>query len=98
MLSAGPIAGAESGVPGEPSIPARLNDKDLLLGFFTTMVRIRRFDERVRELFLEGHVKGTAHSYVWASPRGVEGSVKNPSTPGGWNGTETTPETIYAGV
>src|SRR5215208_2082296 len=64
MLSAGPIAGAESGVPSEPSTPARLNDKDLLLGFFTTMVRIRRFDERVRELFLEGHVKGTAHSYV----------------------------------
>jgi len=28
------------------------------------MVRIRRFDERVRELFLEGTVKGTAHSCV----------------------------------
>jgi hypothetical protein len=33
---------------------------------------------------------------VWASPRGVEGSVKNPSTPGGRNGTQTTPETVYA--
>ena len=32
---------------------------------------------------------------VWASPRGVEGSVKNPSTPGGRNGTQTTPETVY---
>ncbi len=29
-----------------------------------TMLRIRRFDERVRELFLEGTVKGTAHSCV----------------------------------
>jgi 2-oxoisovalerate dehydrogenase E1 component len=28
------------------------------------MLRIRRFDERVRELFLEGTVKGTAHSCV----------------------------------
>jgi len=64
MLRARPIAGSEPGVPGEPSSPARLNDEDLLLGFFTTMIRIRRFDERARELFLEGHVKGTAHSYV----------------------------------
>src|SRR5215218_3944352 len=64
MSSARPIARAEAGVPGEPVNPARLNDKDLLLGFFTTMVRIRRFDERVRVLFLEGYVKGTAHSYV----------------------------------
>jgi hypothetical protein len=29
-------------------------------------------------------------------PRGVEGSVKNPSPPGGRNGTQTTPETVYA--
>src|SRR4051794_11505066 len=28
----------------------------------------------------------------WASPCGVEGSVRNLSTPGGWNGTETSPE------
>src|SRR5215207_3950988 len=27
--------------------------------------------------------------------RGVEGSVKNPSTLGGRNGTQTTPETVY---
>src|SRR4051794_8841772 len=33
---------------------------------------------------------------LWASPRGVEGSVKNPSTPGGRNGTQTTPETVHA--
>jgi hypothetical protein len=31
-----------------------------------------------------------------SSIRGVEGSVKNPSTPGGRNGTQTTPETVYA--
>jgi 2-oxoisovalerate dehydrogenase E1 component len=30
----------------------------------TTMIRIRRFDERVAELFKAGYVKGTAHSYV----------------------------------
>ena len=31
----------------------------------------------------------------WTSLRGVEGSVKNPSTPGGRHGTQTTPETVY---
>jgi hypothetical protein len=29
---------------------------------------------------------------------GVEGSVRNPSTPGGWYATKADPETIYAGV
>src|SRR3954471_24049611 len=33
---------------------------------------------------------------TWVAPRGVEGSVKNPSTPGGRNGTQTTSETVYA--
>ena len=31
---------------------------------YSTMVRIRRFDEKVVELFQQGIVKGTAHSYV----------------------------------
>ena len=31
---------------------------------YTTMVKIRRFDEKVTELFQQGLVKGTAHSYV----------------------------------
>jgi 2-oxoisovalerate dehydrogenase E1 component len=31
---------------------------------YSTMVRIRRFDEKVAELFQQGIVKGTAHSYV----------------------------------
>mgnify|MGYP003693894611 CR=1 FL=1 len=31
---------------------------------YSTMVKIRRFDEKVAELFLQGIVKGTAHSYV----------------------------------
>jgi 2-oxoisovalerate dehydrogenase E1 component len=31
---------------------------------YTTMVKIRRFDEKVAELFQQGVVKGTAHSYV----------------------------------
>src|SRR5829696_6442592 len=33
-----------------------------------------------------------------SSISGVEGSVRNPSTPGGRNGTETDPKTVYAGV
>lgn len=37
---------------------------DTLQALWRTMLRIRRFDERVRELFLEGTVKGTAHSCV----------------------------------
>ncbi len=35
-----------------------------LESLYTTMIRIRRFDERAAELFKEGRVKGTAHSYV----------------------------------
>src|SRR5213595_483452 len=35
-----------------------------LESLYTTMVRIRRFDEKTVELFQAGLVKGTAHSYV----------------------------------
>jgi 2-oxoisovalerate dehydrogenase E1 component len=35
-----------------------------LESLYTTMVKIRRFDERTVELFQQGLVKGTAHSYV----------------------------------
>ncbi len=37
---------------------------DALARLYQTMVKIRRFDERTVELFSEGLVKGTAHSYV----------------------------------
>ncbi len=43
---------------------ARLLDPALALDLWSMMQRVRRFDERVRELFLEGVVKGTAHSCV----------------------------------
>ncbi|MCI0545729.1 MAG: dehydrogenase E1 component subunit alpha/beta [Candidatus Rokubacteria bacterium] len=39
-------------------------DAETLKRLYQTMVRIRRFDERTVELFNEGLVKGTAHSYV----------------------------------
>jgi 2-oxoisovalerate dehydrogenase E1 component len=39
-------------------------ERHLLEHLLTTMIRIRRFDERVTELFKAGYVKGTAHSYV----------------------------------
>ena len=35
-----------------------------LEAIYRVMLRIRRFEERTAELFLEGLVKGTAHSYV----------------------------------
>ena len=35
-----------------------------LEAIYRTMLRIRRFDEGVMDLFKEGLVKGTAHSYV----------------------------------
>ena len=37
---------------------------DVLEGIYTTMQRIRLFDEMTHRLFQEGIVKGTAHSYV----------------------------------
>ena len=45
------------------SVTAGLSN-GFLESLFTTMVRIRRFDERVTELFRDGRIKGTAHSYV----------------------------------
>jgi 2-oxoisovalerate dehydrogenase E1 component len=39
-------------------------DAETLKQLYQTMVRIRRFDERTVDLFNEGLVKGTAHSYV----------------------------------
>jgi len=37
---------------------------EILESLYTTMVKIRRFDEKTVELFNQGLVKGTAHSYV----------------------------------
>jgi len=39
-------------------------DTPTLERFYYDLCRVRRFDQRVQELFLEGTVKGTAHSYV----------------------------------
>jgi 2-oxoisovalerate dehydrogenase E1 component len=39
-------------------------DKNQLEAIYRSMLRIRRFDEGVTDLFKEGLVKGTAHSYV----------------------------------
>jgi 2-oxoisovalerate dehydrogenase E1 component len=39
-------------------------DVEQLESLYTTMVKIRRFDEKTAELFIQGLVKGTAHSYV----------------------------------
>jgi len=49
---------ATSATAKDGPLAARLRD------LWRMMLRIRRFDERVRELFLEGTVKGTAHSCV----------------------------------
>ncbi|MEO7404874.1 MAG: thiamine pyrophosphate-dependent dehydrogenase E1 component subunit alpha, partial [Burkholderiales bacterium] len=43
---------------------ANLMPAESLLSLYRTMLRIRLFEERVRELFLAGVVKGTAHSYA----------------------------------
>ncbi len=43
---------------------AQTIDTPLLEHLYQQMQRVRRFDQRVQELFHEGFVKGTAHSYV----------------------------------
>ena len=37
---------------------------ETLIDLYTTMRRIRGFDQKVAELFESGDIKGTAHSYV----------------------------------
>jgi len=54
--------------------------------------------ERYREIASLKQIVLVYQDSIWTSLRGVEGSVKNPSTPGERNGTQTTPETVYAGV
>ena len=44
----------------------------------------------------KGALKLNGTPVKWTSLRGVEGSVRNPSTPGGRNGPQTTSETVYA--
>jgi len=44
--------------------PAHLMPADTVARLYRTMVRIRRFEEKVKTLFLAGVVKGTAHSYA----------------------------------
>jgi acetoin:2,6-dichlorophenolindophenol oxidoreductase subunit alpha len=39
-------------------------DRDTLIGLYTTMVRIRRFEERVATEFYAGHIPGFVHSYI----------------------------------
>jgi 2-oxoisovalerate dehydrogenase E1 component len=49
---------------GEAAVTGPTVDAEILKRLYQTMLRIRRFDERTVELFNEGLVKGTAHSYV----------------------------------
>jgi 2-oxoisovalerate dehydrogenase E1 component len=49
---------------GEAAETSPTVDAEILKRLYQTMLRIRRFDERTVELFNEGLVKGTAHSYV----------------------------------
>ncbi len=51
-----------SNSPG-PSDNVRL-PAETLQSLYATMQRVRRFDQRVAELFEAGEIKGTAHSYV----------------------------------
>jgi pyruvate/2-oxoglutarate/acetoin dehydrogenase E1 component/TPP-dependent pyruvate/acetoin dehydrogenase alpha subunit len=43
--------------------PTRPTDAELI-GFYETMVRIRRFEENVYDLFLQGGMPGTIHLYI----------------------------------
>ena len=55
------MAGTSAEVTPAPNLELPAAD---LERFYTDMVRIRRFEERVIDLFQAGAVKGTAHSYA----------------------------------
>jgi len=46
------------------AITTPTRDRESLLGLYRQLVRIRIFEDKATELFLAGHVKGTAHSCV----------------------------------
>lgn len=55
-------------VPANGSAPVALDRHDLsdsdLIDMYRTMLRIRRFEERVKELFLEARLYGSVHLYI----------------------------------
>src|SRR5262249_40198718 len=53
-----------NGRPSRMTIAVELHSRTSLLRMYTQLVRIRLFEDRTTELFNEGHVKGTAHSWV----------------------------------
>src|SRR2546422_7193730 len=57
------LAEPRAGIVGAPEVTMKL-DGERLESLYTTMVKIRRFAQRTAELFVQGLVKGTAHSYV----------------------------------
>lgn len=48
----------------EPVPPSNALTGEDLVAMLTAMLRIRQFERRAKELFLEGRIKGTAHSSV----------------------------------
>src|SRR5690606_32483752 len=63
-----PIIGVRPMTRSQPAPSTPINDShaspQLLLRLFESMLRIRRFEERAGELFRQGVIKGTAHSYI----------------------------------
>src|SRR5437763_5472142 len=78
MVTAAPIATlramaiqtAPTGVNGATAAPAappvdrRRPSDERLRDLYRTMLRIRRFEERVKELFLEARLYGSVHLYI----------------------------------
>src|SRR5215207_1672709 len=76
------------------------DNRDLQLGGIQTdkhFAFLRHGSSLVREA-RRRPIRNNPRSSHWASSRGVEGSVRNPSTPGGWNGTEASPEAVHPRV
>src|SRR5438445_7792467 len=64
IIARGARAWRRAGIVGAPGGHAMKLEGERLESLYTTMVKIRRFDEKTAELFVQGLVKGTAHSYV----------------------------------
>ncbi|MCL5947356.1 MAG: thiamine pyrophosphate-dependent dehydrogenase E1 component subunit alpha [Chloroflexi bacterium] len=53
-----------STLPSAPSINREGLNDDQLRQFYVTMLRIRRFEEKVKELFLDARLYGSVHLYI----------------------------------
>src|ERR671939_494812 len=65
--------------PAAPPVDRRGLSDERLRDLYRTMLRIRRFEERVKELFLEASLYGSVHLYIGEEAVATGGGGRPPT-------------------